>query len=139
MRRNPVTVAMDTPLRKVRDLMHTRRFHHVLVASGDRLIGVVSDRDVLRALSPAADKPHVGGTADLATLDTRVHLIMSRDIVSVGLSTPIVEATRVMLERRINCLPVLEDDGFCAGIITSYDVLCWCLDQIAPTGEQAAA
>ena len=139
MRRRPVTVHMDEPLWKVRNLMHARRFHHVLVATGDRIVGIVSDRDVLRALSPAADKPNVARTSDLATLETRVHLIMSREIISVSPSTPIVDATRTLLERRINCLPVLEEDGYCVGIITSYDVLCWCVDQLAPQEEREAA
>ena len=139
MRHNPVTVPMDTPLWRVRNLMHSHRFHHVLVAAGEGIVGVVSDRDILRAISPAADKPTVARTADLATLETRIHLIMTRDVVSASPTTTIVDAMRTMLERRINCLPVLEDDGYCAGIVTSFDVMHWCLRQIVPAEEQKAA
>src|ERR1700679_4391873 len=73
-----VTVEMDDRLEIVKEIFDTMSFHHLLVVDKDKkLSGVVSDRDLLRALSP-----YVGSAAetarDLATLNKRVHQIMTR-------------------------------------------------------------
>jgi acetoin utilization protein AcuB len=47
-----VTVKMDDPLSAVKEIFEAQRFHHVLVVENGKLFGVVSDRDLLKALSP---------------------------------------------------------------------------------------
>ena len=94
-------------------LMANSPFRHFLVINADRtLAGVFSDRDVLRALgrTPNWQAKAVSG-------------VMTRYVVTVNPQTPLSIAARLMLERRINCLPVLEDDGKVCGILTSTDLL----------------
>jgi acetoin utilization protein AcuB len=122
MSREPVTVGMDDDLHRVKDLFELYRFHHLLVLLGERLVGVISDRDLLRASSPfigrASERPQ-----DLATLNRRVHQIMTRKLVVVAPDTPVHEAARLMLEKRVSCLPVVTADERVLGIVTWRDQL----------------
>jgi CBS domain-containing membrane protein len=94
-------------------LMANSPFRHFLVINADRtLAGVFSDRDVLRALgrTPNWQAKAVSG-------------VMTCYVVTVNPKTPLSIAAKLMLERRINCLPVVEDDGKVCGILTSTDLL----------------
>lgn len=122
MSREPVTVGMDDDLHRVKDLFELYRFHHLLVLLGEKLVGVISDRDLLRASSPfigrASERPQ-----DIATLNRRVHQIMTRKLVVVAPDTPVRESARLMLEKRVSCLPVVTEEGKLLGIVTWRDQL----------------
>lgn len=122
MSREPVTVGLDDDLTRVKELFELYRFHHLLVMTGGQLVGVVSDRDLLRATSPfigrASERPQ-----DVATLHRRVHQIMSRGLVTVPSDLPVQDAVRLMLAKRVSCLPVVEEDGTLVGILTWRDQL----------------
>ncbi len=122
MSREPVTVGMDEDLRRVRELFELYRFHHLLVLLNGEVVGVISDRDLLRATSPfvgrASERPQ-----DLATLNRRVHQIMTRKPVVVAPESPLPEAAQLMLTQRVSCLPVVPDTGGLAGIVTWRDVV----------------
>lgn len=122
MSTDPVTVGMDDDLHRVKDLFDLYRFHHLLVLLGERLVGVISDRDLLRATSPfigrASERPQ-----DVATLNRRVHQIMTRKLVVVAPEAPVAEAAQLMLDKRVSCLPVVNDEGQLLGIVTWRDQL----------------
>lgn len=117
-----VRVNMDDPVRVIQFKLEQGHFHHLLVVDGDRLVGVISDRDLLRALSPFvgtySERP-----LDLNTLKRRAHQIMSRNPVTVQRHTNIADAARILLDRNVSCLPVLEANGDIAGILTWRDLL----------------
>ncbi len=78
-----VTVEMDETLERIREIFEQHRFHHLLVISGHRLMGVISDRDLLKSISPFVDT--LSETSrDSATLQKRAHQIMSRKPISVS-------------------------------------------------------
>jgi acetoin utilization protein AcuB len=122
MSREPVTVGMDDDLHRVKDLFELYRFHHLLVLLGERLVGVISDRDLLRASSPfigrGSERPQ-----DVATLNRRIHQIMTRNLVVVAPETPVEDAARLMLDKRVSCLPVVTAEGHVLGIVTWRDQL----------------
>jgi acetoin utilization protein AcuB len=93
-------------------LIAKHSFRHFAVVDGYRLVGVVSDRDILRALARAKDWQN-----------TTVSQFMIRDLVTVKPDTLISVAVREMLSKRINCLPVVNDPGDLQGIVTSTDLL----------------
>ncbi len=124
MTTDPQTVDMDAPLWAIRDVMFMHGCHHVLVVEAGHVVGVISDRDVLRNLSPRADKERFATASDLATLNKRAHQVMSRALSSVRPSSSLQEAAALMLEHHINCLPVIDDTG-CHGVLTTADVLRW--------------
>ncbi len=116
-----VTIAMDDSLEVIRDIFKKVKFHHLIVVEGEKIVGLISDRDYFKAISPYVDtmsETH----RDRATLEKRAHQIMSPSPVTVERSCPIREAARVMLDRSISCLPVTYSDGTIAGVVTWKDV-----------------
>lgn len=119
---DPVTVSMDDTLQAIEELFHRHHFHHVMVISGRRLCGVISDRDVLRHRSPFAQticEQH----RDEATLKLHAHQIMTRRPITVVPSTDVLAAAEIMVERRISCLPVVGDAEQLVGVVTWKDLL----------------
>jgi acetoin utilization protein AcuB len=122
-----VTVGMDDSLEVVQNIFRRVRFHHVLVVDQDRLLGIISDRDLLKAVSP-----YVGTLSetprDIATLSKRVHQIMSRNPVTIRPSTTIQEAGQLMIQQGVSCLPVLSAEETVLGLVTWKDLLKALLD-----------
>ena len=146
MTRHIISVTPDTPLRAIRELFHLHRIHHLPVIEHDKLVGIISDRDVLLAVSPLVDKP--AATAhDLATLEKKAHQIMKRSLTTATPDMPIAEAGQIMLANNISSLPVIESvagtpgggggGGRCVGIVTSHDFMKWCLQSGCPTAKAA--
>ena len=118
-----VTVDMDDRLERVKEIFDAKGFHHLLVTDeSGKLTGIVSDRDLLRALSP-----YVGSAAetsrDLATLNKRVHQIMTRRPLTLRPQSAIAEAVNLLLTQRISCIPIVDDDSKPVGIVSWRDVL----------------
>jgi acetoin utilization protein AcuB len=122
MTRDVATVSMDATLREIRHLFHTRGFHHVVVIDHDRVVGIISDRDLLRNISPFVDTPSER-TVDAASLNRHAHQIMTRKLIAGTPGMPTATAAAVMLKHGISCLPVLDARGRCVGIITLHDML----------------
>ena len=118
-----VTVEMDDRLEVVKQIFDSMRFHHLLVIDEHRkLTGVVSDRDLLRAISP-----YVGSatetTRDTATLNKRVHQIMSRNLITLQPEAAVADAIDLLLTHRISCVPIVDDEFKPVGIISWRDLL----------------
>lgn len=118
-----VTVEMDDRLDVVKQIFDTLKFHHLLVVDDrKKLSGVVSDRDLLKALSP-----YVGSAAetarDIATLNKRVHQIMSRNPLTLHPEAQIADAVELLLKERISCIPIVDREFKPVGILSWRDVL----------------
>jgi acetoin utilization protein AcuB len=117
-----VTVELDDPLETVKKIFDSVKFHHLLVVEGGKLCGVISDRDLLRALSP-----YVGtrseNARDAATLQKRVHQIMTRRPLTLPPEATVADAVKVFLEHRVSCIPVVDETFKPVGILSWRDVL----------------
>jgi|HubBroStandDraft_5_1064220.scaffolds.fasta_scaffold142310_2 acetoin utilization protein AcuB len=118
-----VTVEVDDSLEVVKQIFDSVKFHHLLVVdSGRKLCGVISDRDLLRALSP-----YIGTASenarDTATLKRRVHQIMTRQPVTLPPEAMLADAVKVFLEHRVSCIPVVGPGFKAVGILSWRDVL----------------
>lgn len=117
-----VTVEMDDRLEVVKQIFDSTKFHHLLVVEDGTLLGIVSDRDLLRALSP-----YIGSTVetarDTATLNKRVHQIMTRKPITLRPEAEIGEAVTLLLDHRISCIPVVDQQFRPVGIVSWRDVL----------------
>lgn len=122
MSRKIVTVDMDETLERIRNIFNTHRFHHLLVVSGNRLMGVISDRDLLKSISPFVDTLSET-TRDLATLQKRAHQIMSRKPISVPKDATLEIAVETLLVHNISCLPVTNEEAAVVGVLTWKDLL----------------
>jgi len=121
MTRRVVGVRMDDDLNKVRKLFSQTNFHHLVVLDQQRVVGIISDRDLLKAVSP-----YVGTAAererDTATLRRHAHQIMSHHPITLPVDGTVLEAIRLFTHKKISCLPVLHKDGVVAGILTWRDI-----------------
>ncbi len=125
-----VSVTMDHTLAQVRDLFAAYRFHHLIVTDAGRVVGVLSDRDLLKNLSPFVDGANERAQ-DRWSLNKRVHQIMTRRLVSCAPETTLAEAGALMRDHRVHCLPVVDAQGRLKGIITMRDMLEWALVRCA--------
>jgi acetoin utilization protein AcuB len=118
-----VTVEMDDQLDVVKKIFDTMKFHHLLVVDDrGKLSGVVSDRDLLKAISPNVGS--ISETArDAATLNKRVHQIMSRKLVTLHPDASVSESARLFLEQGISCIPIIDNSHKPVGILSWRDVL----------------
>lgn len=128
----PTCIHPDLTVRELVKLFHSKRFRHLLVTDErGRLVGVISDRDVLRCLGPI-DK------ADQATLnETTAAQVMSTDLVTINPRVSLAEAVEIMVDHGIGCLPVLTGETL-VGILTNTD-LHVTLQTLLATSEPVAA
>ena len=117
-----VTVGLDDKLAHVKELFDHHKFHHLLVIDEQQLCGVVSDRDLLKALSP-----NLGTAAetakDLATLNKRVHQVMTRKPIVLHEDATVDQAVELFNQHRISSLPVVDGQNRPLGIVTWRDLL----------------
>jgi acetoin utilization protein AcuB len=122
MTKKIVTIELDDTLATVREIFEKLKFHHLLVVESEKLIGVVSDRDLLKALSP-----NIGTMSetfsDIATLNKRVHQIMTRKPMTLRPEAPIGDAVRLFNTNRVSCIPVVDRDFRPVGIVSWRDIL----------------
>ncbi|MEE4298310.1 MAG: CBS domain-containing protein [Pseudomonadales bacterium] len=99
-------------------------------------MGVVSDTDFLEATSPNIGRA-AETTRDLATLNKRVHQIMTRHPETIRREATLAEAIRRFDESGVSFLPVLNDDETVAGVLSWRDVI-RALARAAEDGEARA-
>jgi len=121
MTTSPITVGPETPVLDARQPMIDKRFRHVLIAEGPKLLGIVTDRDIrLNLPSPATSLSVWEINYLLARLT--VESVMTTSLVTVSPRQDTREAARLMLDHKIGALPVV-DGGQLMGIITETDLL----------------
>lgn len=122
MTANPITASPSTSLRKALELLETHRIRHLPVVQGKRLVGIITDRDIRQMLPSSLSVPEE--LERFRTWGARVKIgeVMTRQVVSVTPDTRTQRAARVMVERRIGCLPVLRGSTL-VGIVTTIDLL----------------
>lgn len=115
------TLGRDDTLDIADGLMCTGRIRHLPVVDEANVVGVVSQRDLLRRALGAA---LAFGTREPQKLmrSLEVRDVMSEPAVTIDPGAAIQEAARTMLEKKIGCLPVVEE-GRLVGILTETDVL----------------
>ena len=119
MHADVATVPPGAPLSEAFRLMRQRGIRHLAVVDDGTLVGIVSDRDLKRALPPTAGASS-GLDPKLAMLP--VERVMSRPVITTGPLVAVEEAGRVMISEKISALPVTEG-GRLVGIVTETDVV----------------
>jgi acetoin utilization protein AcuB len=116
-----VTVSPATSVAEAVLLAQARGIRHLPVVEDDTLLGIVSDRDLKRAMPSSAAMPRVA-EAQAFLDEVPVKDIMTRTVRTTGPMFPVEEAARVMASEKISALPVTEG-GRLIGIVTETDVL----------------
>jgi len=121
MTADPTTLKRNDKLTLADDIMRLGRVRHLPVVDddGDALVGIVTQRDLFRdALAQALG---YGRHAQRKILDTlSVKDVMATEVVTSSPDTSLIEAARLLTERKIGCLPVV-DNGRLVGILTEGD------------------
>ena len=118
---NLITVPPETPILEARRLMLDKRIRHLLVTEDDRLVGIVTDRDIRLNLPSRATSLSVWEINHLL-LKLTVDEVMTRGVITIGPDREARDAAQLMLDHAIGALPVT-DGGTLMGIITETDVL----------------
>jgi CBS domain-containing protein len=112
MTSNPRGVETSTPVVEAARLMKSEDVGSLPVLDGERLVGMVTDRDiVLRVVAEGKDAE-----------STTVAEIASTDLVTVDPQQDLDEALRLMAQHQVRRLPVVEEDGRLVGILAQADV-----------------
>lgn len=114
MHPDPVTIPADTTLCDAYELMQTRGIRHLPVMEEDRLVGVVTDRDLRLATSRLAERPFPP--------EAKVREVMSHPVQTAHPLDPLERVAALMRELKIGCLPVVEG-GKLVGIVTGANLL----------------
>jgi CBS domain-containing membrane protein len=121
MTADPTTLKRNDKLTLADDIMRLGRVRHLPVVDddGEALAGIVTQRDLFRdALAQALG---YGKHAQRKILDTlAVKDVMNTDVITTTPDTSLVEAARLLTQRKIGCLPVVEN-GRLVGILTEGD------------------
>ena len=123
MQTRVVTISVTERLSTVDDIMRLGGVRHMPVVHQGRLVGVLSERDLLRAslsqLESFDQETHRAFLHAISIAD-----VMSKPPITVEPEESIRAAARVMARRRIGCLPVVEKDSL-LGLLTETDLLGW--------------
>jgi acetoin utilization protein AcuB len=123
MTKNVIAIGSDMPIKDVHALMTQRNIRHFPILEDEgakggprNLMGIVSDRDI-RSVGSELPNAKRG-----VTLKDPVRQIMTRSVITAHPLDPIEESAKVLRERKIGAMPVL-DDGELVGIVTAIDFL----------------
>src|SRR5262245_41689714 len=119
MQKQLITATPDMPLADVQRLMRDNRIRHVPVVSGKRLVGMITDRD-LRQASPSPATTLTRGEIAYQMAAIPIKTCMTTDVVWISPDITMVDAARVLVQRTIDCLPVV-DNGVLVGVVTAID------------------
>jgi CBS domain-containing protein len=112
MTSNPRGVETSTPVVEAARLMKSEDVGSLPILEGERLVGMVTDRDiVLRVVAEGKDMQ-----------SSTVGEIASRDLVTIDPQQDLDEALRLMAQHQVRRLPVVEEDGRLVGILAQADV-----------------
>jgi CBS domain-containing protein len=117
MTRDVLTVAPEDTIGEAAEKMAEANVGSVVVSDYGRLIGILTERDLLKAV---AGRVH--------SSEARVREWMTRDPITVQESTPAREAAKLMLEKGFRHLPVIDGDQT-IGIVSIRDVAAWGLEE----------
>ena len=125
MRRDVVTVAPSSTLKDARSLMRAHSVRQLPVTGKENeLIGILSDRDIREAMLPVGILPGASETKMEELLaNTPVEKVMTRKVVTATIDDSLEDAIVLLHDFRVNSLPVVDDKGRVAGIITRTDIL----------------
>ncbi len=126
---SPVTaIGPEVTVKEAWELFQRRRFRHVPVLNREGIIiGLLSDRDVLRQVADSRQSSCEDGTNPLSLF---IKDVMTKQVLTAHPETEIRSVARVMFTERIGAMPIVDREGLLAGIITRSDILRTVMQQV---------
>lgn len=120
MTADPVVIDQSQPIHEAKRLLEEHRFRHLPIVDDGKVVGILSDRDIIRTLAISESVMSFCG------IDTRdevyIRDIMADQVIYLTPEDHLKDAARIMEKHKIGCLPVVEN-GSLVGIITATDIL----------------
>ncbi|RMF22068.1 MAG: CBS domain-containing protein [Bacteroidetes bacterium] len=112
MTRDVVTIGPDEPVSKVMDILLNKRFHHIPVVKGRKLVGIITSWDLVKL-----------GKSSTELKDILVKDVMTTKVATLGPNELIGAAAQIFLKHLFHGLPIVDDEGQLVGIVTTHDIL----------------
>jgi CBS domain-containing membrane protein len=117
---SPVTLKPEDTLNLANDVISLGRIRHIPVVDNGRLVGLLSDRDLIGAATTNfGSKQRSKGASHKTFL---VKDLMKKTVITVKPDTSIKETVHLMKEKKIGCIPVV-NEGILVGLVTTTDIL----------------
>jgi acetoin utilization protein AcuB len=117
MKQKVLTLGPEASAFEALRLCRERRIRHIPVVKDERLVGIISDRDLRDASPPLGDPERVSTMKEILLEE-----VMTREVITTHPEDTIVHAAREMYERKIESLPVVDEEKL-LGIVTSSEVM----------------
>jgi acetoin utilization protein AcuB len=121
MKKDLITITKDDRMTTARKILREKNIRHLPVVDGKKLIGLVSNMDIRKAEASPATSLEIRELHYLLDKLT-VGEIMTRNVITISPDISVEEATTLLHDNKIGCLPVVED-GNLVGILTENDVM----------------
>jgi acetoin utilization protein AcuB len=123
-----ISVSRHDTVGRMHEILEKLPIHHLLVVEDGHLLGLVSDRDVLRNISPFANTK-AEDAKDRFTLQRQAHQIMNSTPATIKVCQGIRDAASIMVENNVGLLPVLdENEDLLIGVLSWKDVMRFIVD-----------
>lgn len=125
---NPLTVTLDDSLAKVKDLMAKHDFRHLPVVSGEELVGIISQNDILRlSFGNHFAEQETGESTLLDLMSTEE--VMTSNPVSIAVKCTVGEVAHLLVRANYHAVPVVEGTRL-VGMVTTTDLIRYFLEQM---------
>jgi len=118
---SPVTLKPDDTLDLANDVISLGRIRHIPVVDGSRLVGIVTERDLIGAAAAQIFGLKQKNKSALLK-SVLIKEVMKKRVITAAPDTPIKDVAHLMAEKKIGCLPVVSE-GMVVGLVTTTDIL----------------
>ncbi|MHB9094667.1 MAG: CBS domain-containing protein [Eubacteriales bacterium] len=133
MSSNVISITPDDDVKRAATLICLKKISGIPVVDGSgKLIGMISEKDVLRAIYPTYQElfenpEEFKAYADLRrrygeTTNLKVSEVYNKRVITVGPDTSLLNALSLMITKRVRRLPVVDSDGKIIGIVSQGDI-----------------
>jgi acetoin utilization protein AcuB len=117
-----VTITPETPFQEALKLMRDKKFRRLpVVDSAGKIVGIVSERDMLHA-SPSPATSLSVWEVNYLLWKLKISDIMTHNVLTINQDTPIEDAANLMVTHKIGGVPVVDDNSRVVGVITETDI-----------------
>jgi CBS domain-containing protein len=118
-----VTVGPEYNVADVASLMRSRKIGSVIVLEDDRVLGILTERDILGVVGSGEDPKNVAA-----------HEALTDDLITIGPEEPVEEAANEMVRAGVRHLPVIADEEL-IGIVSMRDLVRWSVRGVAESSD----
>ena len=120
MQQDVTQIHIDTPTSEAQSIIDRHNFRHLPVTEGKKLVGIITQNDINKALPSPVDSS-VSRQEQIIASHTKVGSFMTRNPITVGPMEPLENVASLFRTYKIGAIPVIEDESL-IGIITESDI-----------------